>query len=42
LAQHIVDLAIGRIGGLRTAPVDVTVDPELVVRTSTAPPRTGS
>ncbi|MBB5159229.1 LacI family DNA-binding transcriptional regulator [Saccharopolyspora phatthalungensis] len=42
LATHVVELAIGRIDGSMAAAAEVTVDPELVVRTSTASPRAGS
>jgi DNA-binding LacI/PurR family transcriptional regulator len=38
LAKHVVDLAINRIGGSLEPSADMVVDPELVIRSSTAPP----
>jgi len=37
-AKHVVELAVNRIDGSLEPSADVVVDPELVVRTSTAPP----
>jgi len=39
LAKHIVELAVDRIDGSRAPVADITVDPELVIRSSTASPR---
>ena len=38
-AKHVVELAVNRIDGSLDPSADVVVDPELVNRTSTAPPR---
>jgi DNA-binding LacI/PurR family transcriptional regulator len=41
-AKHVVELAINRIDGSLEPSADVIIDPELVIRTSTAPPRISS
>lgn len=38
LAQHAVELAVELLEGTRTEPADVVLEPQLVVRSTTAPP----
>lgn len=38
LAQHAVELAVELLEGRRTEPIDVVLEPKLVVRSTTAPP----